>query len=85
LLQLTEHPEASQWFSIISGIIFEVSIVAEQCCHRKAQAASAQRFTQWQQTTVKITPRNHSIIACSRHLYMGVSKESIRKFLLNKD
>jgi len=30
LLQLFEHPEASEWFSIISGIIFEVSIVSEQ-------------------------------------------------------
>ena len=30
LLQLFEHLETSDWFSIISGIIFEVNIVAEQ-------------------------------------------------------
>ena len=30
LLQLFEHPENSEWFSIISIIIFEVNIVAEQ-------------------------------------------------------
>jgi len=30
LLQLFTHPESSEWFSIISGIIFEVNMVAEQ-------------------------------------------------------
>jgi len=30
LLQVFAHPETSHWFSIISGIIFEVNIVAEQ-------------------------------------------------------
>jgi len=30
LLQLFAHPDTSEWFSIISGIIFEVNIVAEQ-------------------------------------------------------
>jgi len=30
LLQLFAHPENSEYFSIISGIIFEVNIVAEQ-------------------------------------------------------
>jgi len=30
LLQLFAHAETSEWFSIISGIIFEVSIVAER-------------------------------------------------------
>jgi len=30
LLQLFAHPETSEWFSIISGIIFEVNIVAER-------------------------------------------------------
>jgi len=28
--QLFAQPEISEWFSIISGIIFEVNIVAEQ-------------------------------------------------------
>jgi len=31
-----------------------------------------QSFTLWQLTTVEITQRNHSIIACSCHVYMGV-------------
>jgi len=30
LLQLAGHQEISEWFSIISGIIFEVNIIAEQ-------------------------------------------------------
>jgi len=30
LLQLFAHPENSEWFSIISGNIFEVNIVAER-------------------------------------------------------
>jgi len=29
-LQLFAHPESSEWFSIISGIMFKVNIVAEQ-------------------------------------------------------
>ena len=30
LLQLFAHPENSEWFSIISGIIFEVNVVSAQ-------------------------------------------------------
>jgi len=30
LLKLCAHPENSEWFSVISVIIFEVNIVAEQ-------------------------------------------------------
>jgi len=30
LLKLCAHPENSEWFSVISVIIFEVEIVAEQ-------------------------------------------------------
>jgi len=28
-------------------------------------------FTLWQQAVMEITPRVHSVIACSRYLYMG--------------
>jgi len=42
------------------------------CCDRKAWAACAQSFTLWQQATIEITRRDHSIFACSRHIYMGV-------------
>jgi len=42
------------------------------CCDRKSRAASAQNFTLWQQVTIEIMRHDHSIIACSRHIYMGV-------------
>ena len=38
----------------------------------KARTASAQSFTLWQQVTIEIIRRDHSITARSRHLYMGV-------------
>ena len=41
--------------------------LSECCCHRKAWAASAQSFTLWQQATMEITRRDHSIIACLCH------------------
>ena len=34
--------------------------------------ASVQSFTLWQQATTEIAWQDHSIIACSRHMYMGV-------------
>ena len=43
-----------------------------KCCDRKVQAASAQSFTLWRQATIEITCHDHSIIACSRHIYLGV-------------
>jgi len=39
---------------------------------RKAWAACVQSFILWQQATIEITCHDHSIIACLRHLYMGV-------------
>jgi len=42
------------------------------CCDRKARTASAQSFTLWQQATIEITRRDHSINACSRHKFMMV-------------
>jgi len=39
---------------------------------RKARVACAQSFILWQQATIEIMCRNHSIIACSCHIYMGV-------------
>jgi len=35
----------------------------------KARTACAQSFALWQQATIKFMCRNHSIIACSRHVY----------------
>jgi len=31
-----------------------------------------QSFTLWQQATIEITCHDHSVIACSRHICMGV-------------
>jgi len=39
-----------------------------RCCDRKSRAACAQSFALWQQATIEITRRHHSIIACSRHV-----------------
>jgi len=39
-------------------------------CDRKFRAACAQRFAPWQQATIEITRRDHSIIACSRHIHI---------------
>jgi len=40
------------------------------CCDLKARVASAQSFRLWQQATIEFIRRDHSIIACSRHIYM---------------
>jgi len=40
------------------------------CCDRKSRAAYAQSFAPWQQATIEITRRDHSIIACSRHIHI---------------
>ena len=36
----------------------------------KAWAACAQSFAPWQQATIEFTYRDHSVIACSRHIYI---------------
>jgi len=38
------------------------------CCNRKSRAACAQSFAPWQQATIEIARRDHSIIACSCHI-----------------
>jgi len=40
------------------------------CCDGKARAAKCASFTLWQQATIEITRRDHSIIACSCNIYM---------------
>ena len=42
-----------------------------QCCDRKSRAACAQSFALWQQATMEFTCHDHSIIACSRHMYVS--------------
>jgi len=57
------------FFSEFSGCLFNI---AWYCCDRKARAEYAQSFAPRQQATIEIMRRNHSTIACSRHIYMGV-------------
>jgi len=40
------------------------------CCDRNARAACAQSFALWQQATIEITRRDHSITAYSRHAHI---------------
>jgi len=54
-----------------SWITFQV-FNEHQCCDRKSRAACAQSFAPWQQATIEITRRDHSFIACSRHIHNGV-------------
>jgi len=42
------------------------------CCDRKARAACEQSFTLRQQATIEIMRRNHSIIACLRHIHIYI-------------
>ena len=42
----------------------------QYCCDRKFRAACAQSCAPWQQATIEITRRDHSVIACSRHIHI---------------
>jgi len=42
------------------------------CCDRKSRAAYAQSFAPWQQATIEISRRDHSVVACSRHTHIFV-------------
>jgi len=46
------------------------------CCDRKARAACGQSFKLWQQATIDSTCHDNSIIASSRHIYMGVVRRA---------
>jgi len=47
-----------------------ILVTAPFCCDRKSRAAYAQSFALWQQATIELTCHDHSIIACSRHIYV---------------
>jgi len=47
-----------------------ISRSLSNCCDWKAGATSVQSFTLWQQATTEFTRRDHSIIACSHHIYI---------------
>jgi len=71
-------PSFSQWTTPITCSFCEgftqndlhILVTAPFCCDRKAQAACAQSFALWQQGTIEIMHHNHSIIACSHHIYV---------------
>ena len=46
------------------------TVKRRHCCDRKSRAACAQSFALWQQATIEFTCHDHSIIACSRHIYV---------------
>jgi len=46
----------------------DILVTSPVCCDRKARAACVQSITLWQQATIEIMRRNHSIIACSCHI-----------------
>jgi len=56
----------------VPNLIAPMLVKASLCCIWKARATSAQGFTLWQKAMIEITCCAHSIIACSRHIYMGV-------------
>jgi len=57
------------WFSYPAGnALLCKAILVCYCCDMKSRAACAQSFAPWQQATIEITRRDHSIIACSRHI-----------------
>jgi len=41
------------------------------CCDRTSRAAYAQSFALWQQATIEFTCHDHSIITCSRNIYVS--------------
>ena len=47
-----------------------ILVTAPFCCDRKSRAACAQSFAPWQQATIEITRRDHSIIVCSGHIHI---------------
>ena len=47
-----------------------ILVTAPFCCDRKSRAACAQSFAPWQQATIEFTCHDHSVIACSRHIYV---------------
>ena len=51
---------------------FHILVTVPFCCDRKARAACAQSFVLWQQATIEITCHDHTITACSCHIYVSV-------------
>ena len=61
-----------KWVMVVASYFHEkkANVVGVCCCDRKSRAACAQSFAPWQQATIEISRRGHSIIACSRHIHI---------------
>jgi len=57
------------WFPLR---IIKTSRTCCYCCDRKAWAACAQSFALWQQATIEFTCHDHSVVACSYYIHVGV-------------
>ena len=57
-------------FVLLIGLRFWGQPGSFPCCDRKSRAAYAQSFALWQQATIEFTCHDHSIITCSRHIYV---------------
>jgi len=68
---------------IKSGFFSYLTFCHLHCCDRKAWVASAQSFTLWWQATIEVICHNHSIIACSCHIYIWVLFLAHIPFVLN--
>ena len=67
----TDQSQLTKCFALVACFGCR-SLGDSSCCDRQARAACVQRFTLCQQATIETTRRDHSIIACSRQIYMGV-------------
>ena len=61
-----------QWSETVVKImdLVDPGLLQWYCCDWKSRAAYAQSFAQWQQATIEFTCHDHSIIPCSRHIYV---------------
>ena len=77
-------PSFLKWTALIAHFFCEgwtrhdlhILVTAPLCCDWKAQAACAQSFALLQQATIEFTCHDHSITACSRHIYVVSSRPS---------
>jgi len=75
ILNRNSHSLHSLQVSICTNCNVEVIPLAtskfseRNCCDRKSRATCAQSFALWQQATIEFMCHDHSIIACSRHVY----------------
>ena len=101
ITQSTQHhrrgcnniPSFLQWTAPIARPLCEgwtphdlhILVTAPFCYDRKSRAAYSQSFALWQQATIEFTCHDHSIIACSRHIYVWCcSSRTSRSFWITQ-